>query len=1322
MSSDDIDWPRFWSPRGEPPWLDDGFLGHLELRGFHHSTKLRELAELREVPCLFLLGEPGMGKSHTLARACRAAGSRRGADTRVLLVDLKYQHIGEHLLHHPLYLESREGAHTLELFLDSLDESRDPQASASLVAALQSHPVDHLRLRIACRTGAAPIALESALNEIWRASSTPTTVQAYELAPLRTSDVREAARRYGVDPEAFMAAVRASQAGPLAARPFILLNFLLRAFKERGRFPDHRWDLYSDGCLHLCEDPSRTRADAGTRGALNAQQRLTIARRMAAACVLGHRNELARSAAFRGTPEPGAHVSIVLDELTGTEDLDGVTLDVTPEALREVVEHTQMFTARDTDHLAWNHWYFAEFLTAWFLAARRLEDADLAALLFPVADAGVPLPLHAVAAELLARRPRLFDLMTERDLSVALRGDVRAYTAEQRARLVEQMLMRADRREFTDDLPLRDIYPHLRHPGLEAQLDPWIGDKGRFLIARRIAIQVARACGLAVLAGSLLAVALDPHEDLLLRNPAIHALSGLATPQQRARLKALLSLPTRSDPQDELLGSVLDVLWPDHITTAELLAALRPPSAHSFLGSFATFLMNDFVPGLSDVDIPQVFAWLTAHADALSAGTGLEDCCAALLERAWSAMNDPGVVDAVTAFARLRFKAHEPLTPRALFTSRPVVGPQPLARRTFLAAFEPLVAQADPFVVSIYLQKNALLCADDIPWLLGRLGGTPSAQPTLWTEMLARFSSLLSHDDPAWEGIVDYSERHPALRQALRPVLGYIELGSREAELHKRSESEAADCRQRSAYHLDPPPEHWVLAELEQIESGSFTRTPDLYTALSLREDGRYDLSTIFVANFPGWTAADAALRARIVDASKQYLQRIDPPDETSDDTGAQLAARTGASRALYLVFHHDPTWLGAAHDATPERPRRRGQAFWSRWIPTLLAEAASPAGPAPRARLLGLAYCAHPDAFRVALRTKLATPNNFQCEDLDVAWDADIAALLLDVVQRPTVSAWFVGSAVGMLARRREPALLTSLSLLVPPNTPKDGLARARAVAAARALFVHDPEQAWPHLSAVFANDRSFSDALFEDYGLRFADTLRAWTDVSSERIVDIYLWLVDISPPAPPSRGRGGRIGGFDSILAARTALRDVLVRRPPSEAHVALTRILAARPDLHEIAFARIDARTHHATAAWRPLRPAQVLALHTRWRRIFDPHAEADRTLPVELCAARLLGGVFGDIADMRRWLATLPDADELRRVLTGESCSLEVLIHQFVERTRRTHGNDASWLATLADHPRAHAGDVEFVAARWRGDPPRTDFRSAPADGVGPLDA
>jgi hypothetical protein len=110
-----------------------------------------------------------------------------------------------------------QGDHRLRLFLDSLDECllRVDTVAALLVDELRDYPVERLSLRVGCRTADWPGVLEEGLEDLWGEEG----FGAYELAPLRRTDVAAAAVANGIDPDSFLGVVDEAEAVPLAIKP-----------------------------------------------------------------------------------------------------------------------------------------------------------------------------------------------------------------------------------------------------------------------------------------------------------------------------------------------------------------------------------------------------------------------------------------------------------------------------------------------------------------------------------------------------------------------------------------------------------------------------------------------------------------------------------------------------------------------------------------------------------------------------------------------------------------------------------------------------------------------------------------------------------------------------------------------------------------------------------------------------------------------------------------------------------------------------------------------------------------------------------------------
>ena len=287
------DWTRFWCPRDGRNTMDrEGYLLDPEGKhGWFGQPCAVAFDSIASRPCLLLLGEPGIGKSSAMARQREAAARQLPAGEELLDIDFRYDRdLKGDLLEHPKLKGWLEGKHTLHLFLDSLDECPEADAASRILGKLRRGPVEKLRLRIACRTAEVPLVLEPGLHEVWRQDADgKSLVGVYELAPLRRKDVELAARDEGVDASAFVAEVARRGAVALAIKP-VTLSFLLRRYRARGALPNTRWAIYEEGCRLLCEEGSLTRRDHRETGRLDARQRMMVAARIAAVCLLGNRS------------------------------------------------------------------------------------------------------------------------------------------------------------------------------------------------------------------------------------------------------------------------------------------------------------------------------------------------------------------------------------------------------------------------------------------------------------------------------------------------------------------------------------------------------------------------------------------------------------------------------------------------------------------------------------------------------------------------------------------------------------------------------------------------------------------------------------------------------------------------------------------------------------------------------------------------------------------------------------------------------------------------------------------------------------------------
>lgn len=229
MTGQSYNWKRFWYPRmGRISLTDVGYLDDPDAEwGRFSNPDVVPFDTIASLPCLGLLGEPGMGKTRTLHAQRTAIDTQVEEEGgRTLWLDLRSYASEERLIRdlfgNQTFLAWASRTFRLHIFLDSLDECllRINTVAPILVEEFQKYStsLDRLSLRIACRTAEWPITLAEGLPALWGKDA----VEVYELAPLRRNDVIEAARANDLDVHAFLREIDRMAVVPFAIKPVTL--------------------------------------------------------------------------------------------------------------------------------------------------------------------------------------------------------------------------------------------------------------------------------------------------------------------------------------------------------------------------------------------------------------------------------------------------------------------------------------------------------------------------------------------------------------------------------------------------------------------------------------------------------------------------------------------------------------------------------------------------------------------------------------------------------------------------------------------------------------------------------------------------------------------------------------------------------------------------------------------------------------------------------------------------------------------------------------------------------------------------------------------
>ncbi|QIN84410.1 hypothetical protein GBA63_18515 [Rubrobacter tropicus] len=1156
------------------------------------------------------MGEPGIGKTTALRdewEKIEAGGDKTiwislggyGSETR----------LARRLFGGEEFAGWRSGDYRLHVFLDGLDECRLLMANVVdlLLEELAEHPVDRLSLRIGCRTADWPKKLEGGMNKLWREGS----VGVYELAPLRRVDVAVAAETNDMSPDSFLAAVNEAEAVPLAIKP-VTLEFLLDSYRETGGFPKHQADLYLDGCRRLCEERNEDRVDRGLVGELSADQRLAVAARMAALTIFS-----GKQAVWTGLERAvQAEDDIPVRELAyGAESVSGQEFPVGEAAIREVLD-TGLFSARGSERLGWAHQTYAEFLAALYLARRDVGvEQAMSLILHPDDEEGRLVPqLHETAAWLASVSDQFFWAVMDSEPEVLLRSDVASTDVEARAGLVAAMLRLYDEGKLLDIglIPHKD-YRKLAHPGLAEQLRPYIADATRNFVVRRVALDIAEACELRTLQGTAAEVALDASQPHFVRKEAASFVAHVGDGPTRSLLRPLALGEAGEDPNGDLRGWGLHALWPEHLTADELFRSLARPNDNYF-GSYASFLNDDLPERLRPADLPEALAWVEGQQRRHEASYRLAGLMDQIMLRAWDHLDDPGVKEAFARAALARLRKHDEIVQerRPVFVAsdsdepsfRNRVAADDRKRRGLMVEMLGLLQDEDDGAWLLVQYKTPLLLAKDAAWLIGELEAAP---PGRGREVLAALvrRSFYGWGDEQHELLYLAYQRTPALADEVGRFFDPVELSSTQAEEQRRYHRESLSWRENreESPPPDPPLKERILRALDDAEAGdvgAFWRRVDYF--LKFDEDGRSRVSPTEwdLTALPGWEAADAATRDRIVGAAERYVLEGEPElDGWLGEGSIWEAHPTDAGyRALRLLVNLAPDFVAEIPDEA-----------WERWAAAILGYpiSTSTEGMKPHHELVAMAYRHAPGTVIDTALFLIDKENEEQgflsvTRDLEKCWDDRLAHALLRKAQDERLKPSCLSSLLNdLLDYGLDEAEAFAESLVVSGAGNEEEGARARAVVAAGALIFHAADAGWSVVWPALQRDEGFADELVDAIASTAHHSNRPQKRLSESEAADLYIWLMDRYPPSEyfmkyRDDGHLTAIGLKESIAMWRDDIPGNLRGRGTFEACRQIERIMEALPALLEtLRWTLYQARAEARLKTWTAPDPTGVRKL-------------------------------------------------------------------------------------------------------------------------------
>jgi len=1170
-------WKRFWYSRGGHFSLaDDGFLLDPDSKeAKYFESPARPFDAISEIPCLMLLGEPGIGKSTALKTEfdrLKAAISESGDEA--LWFDLGDYASDDRIERKVFKCDAlqtwRGGMRTLHLFLDGLDESllHFGNIARVLRSELEELPVDRLRIRIISRSAEWQATLEAGLTELWGTGQ----VGVLELAPLRRADVVLAAELEKIPVARFMETILDQDLVALAIIP-VTLKFLISSFARGGALPASRVKLYFDGLTHLCEEqnPHRRATPAG-RGKLTANQRMAVAARIAAVTQFSN-----RSAIWMGTSTNLEPEDVLLGSMVGGTDGSGtseVTVDLP--ALREVLD-TGLFSSRNVDRQGWRHQTYAEYLAAFYLESRSIDPARLRSIILHPDGSGKVIPqLRETAAWLAGMNAQTFDLLVRSGPEVLISGNLFAASNAERASLTRQLLNAFESGHVARSVwDLRQQFNHLDNPELFNILEPYITDTSRSGTVRIAAIEIAGACSVTDLLDNLVAVALEPSENLRIRERAAATIKGIGSAAARAKLRPLAVGPTSEDTQDDLKGHSLAAVWPGCITAEELFASLTPMKDASYFGAYRRFLRSGIVEELESHDMRIAVEWAGKHVRGRDELDPVHRLASDILVRAVDHIDQPDILNGLAAALMERCNAY---TNCDRIATRLCAAGDTSRRAVAAAMFRASMGDRNaPFAI----MDACVMTAEDVPWLLVELSrASEGALRSAIAELIARRLSPENVD--VFGKVLVAASDDQDLRAAIGPLINPVVLGTPVAEEMRTNHEIVEANRQPNASAPVVPIAESLKEALGANDDMAFFRVYCLLLGRKVPRKSSVEL-------LPGWSEFDDNLRSQIRGAARDYLRTAPstPPGEWWKE-GKSTHGMVAAYRALHLLALESPDSLD-----------RLGEPDWGFWTRVIVAHMIDVTETSSRDLLLSKAHERAKDIFYSALEDQIDYEDRrfgqiFVLAHFGGLWSDALAAMLRATISGKSLKPGSFRCVLRKLLQMGDAEAEAFAYALGAGAIPNNGEGRQLAVCSIAELLLHRPQR-WSTIWPIFQAN--------ETLGIEVLQVVASEHEFSSfslaldeEDIADICIWLSKLGYDQKlEERDEGGQVTPREELARWWNILVNLLLHKGTLGACDAIRRLVEALPQYEGLKLTLREAEERTRRATWMPPSPGEIIAL-------------------------------------------------------------------------------------------------------------------------------
>ena len=599
-------WDRFWIKRGGTFHSDHlGFL-YNPVGEYSPNYECKSFNDLQDKPLLFLLGEPGIGKSKTIEQIHSALKNNQ---QNVHLINLRLVNDAvtlQNLIFQDPYVEAWQHSDTnLELFLDSYDEGLlgFENITAHIINIFQNFPkekLNTLKLRIVCRTAELPQMLESELKRLFTQEEENDKELCFELLILRHTDIQNVLIQEQINVTEFMQQIEQYDLSAFVAIPVTFI-MLVNLFKQNNSLPHGKWEIFSSGLLYLAKEQSQQRNTIGKIGALLPDDRLVLASKTAFYFLFANKHTFL----FDDAP-------LLLES---NDDLQS-NLIASQEHIKEII-NTSLFAARENGRFGFVHRTFIDFLAAKYILDNNISIDLIIPMLIDIKSPNKRVfpQLIEIGSWLGTQKSDYFEILKNYNPDVILQGDLTKLSDRQKDELVQQCLKAIEHELINElDYNILKYFPKLLTKKTQNILKPYFLSSSRNIFSRRVAIEIATICEIKEVEKYIFQILHNSIEHLALRISAIKYLSKLNSGTYTEELK-YYATGIAVDKEDELKAYALKALFPKYISINEFLTFLQERKEKNIFGKYQRFLQHEFYSTLTDLQIIAVIQWLMQNHD-----------------------------------------------------------------------------------------------------------------------------------------------------------------------------------------------------------------------------------------------------------------------------------------------------------------------------------------------------------------------------------------------------------------------------------------------------------------------------------------------------------------------------------------------------------------------------------------------------------------------------------------------------------------------------------------------------------------------------------